>query len=50
MKKIFASKERKEALNDAGIRWKVDQDLNFHFDTDSDERKAIKVLKAMLLL
>lgn len=50
MKKIFATKERQEALDEAGIKWKFDQDLNFYFYTGSDERKAIKVLKAMLLL
>ena len=48
--KIFATEERQRILDDAGIRYSVDQELNFYFPTISMEEKAIKVLKGAFAL
>lgn len=47
---IFATKERQDILDEYGIRYSVDQDLNFVFRSDADEKQAIKILKAALVL
>ena len=47
---IFATKERQDILDEYGIRYSVDQDLNFVFRSDADEKRAIKILKAALAL
>ena len=47
---IFATKERQEILDEHGIHWRFDLDLNFVFDSESDERKARKILKNALVL
>jgi hypothetical protein len=49
-KKIFASAERQKELDLHGIKWKFDQDLNFIFASEAEEKKAIKVLRQALLL
>ena len=49
-KKIFASLERQRILNELGIKWKFDQDLNFVFDNKYDEGRAVKALKTSLML
>ena len=48
--KIFATKARQDILDDYGIKYKVDQDLNFYFPNVSDEKKAIKILRGHLEL
>ena len=48
--KIFASKERQKELDLHGIKWKFDQDLNFYFNTEAEEKKAIRILRRALLL
>lgn len=48
--KVFATEERQKILDSNGIKYKVDQDLNFCFVTKSDEKKAIKILKGWLAL
>ena len=47
---IFASEERQKVLNEFGIKWKFDQDLNFIFDNKDDEKRAVKVLRDALEL
>lgn len=47
---IFASKERQKVLDECGIKWKFDQDLNFVFDSKDDEKKAVKALQNALEL
>lgn len=47
---IFATQARQEILDSSGIKWRIDENLNFCFDTTSDKEKAIKVLKAALEL
>lgn len=49
-KKIFASKERQKELDLCGIKWKFDQDLNFLFASEAEEKKAVKILKQALLV
>ena len=49
-KKIFASKERQKVLDKCGIKWKIDQDLNFVFYNKDDEKKAVKALQNALEL
>lgn len=49
-KKIFASQERQKELDLRGIKWKFDQDLNFLFESEAEEKKAMKILKNSLLL
>ena len=48
--KIFATKERQDILDGYGIKYKIDYELNFHFDKTSDEERAIKVLRGHLAL
>ena len=48
--KIFATEERRRILDAAGIKYAVDQDLNFYFSKTSDEKKAIDVLKGCFAL
>ena len=50
MKKIFATKSRQKVLDECGIKWRIDQDLNFVFDNKDDEKKAVKALKNALEL
>lgn len=45
MKEIFATKERQEILDAYGFKYKVDEDLNFVFNSQADEKKAVKILK-----
>lgn len=47
---IFATAERRKALEAFGIKYCVDQDLNFVFKSKEEEKKAVKVLKAALEL
>lgn len=47
---IFASTDRQKVLNECGIKWKIDQDLNFVFDSKDDEKRAVKVLRNALEL
>lgn len=49
-KEIFATAERQRILKECGIKYCVDQDLNFVFKTKADETKAVKVLKNALEL
>lgn len=50
MKEIFATEERRKILDEYGIRYAVDQDLNLCFASESEEKRAIKILKGALLL
>lgn len=50
MKEIFASKERQDILDSYGIKYCFDQDLNFCFKSEADEKRAIKILKEWLVL
>ena len=50
MTEIFATKERQKILDIHGIKYKVDQDLNLWFETESEKKKAIKILKGNLEL
>lgn len=50
MEEIFATEERREILDSYGIRYAVDQDLNLCFACESEEKKAIKILKGALAL
>ena len=50
MSEISATKERQKILDVCGIKYKIDQFLNFWFETESEKKKAIKVLKAALEL
>lgn len=49
-KEIFASEERQKILDMYGIKYCTDQDLNFFFKSESEKKKAIKILKAHLVL
>ena len=49
-KKIIAYKERQKELDRRGIKWKFDQDLNFIFENEEEEKKAVKILRQALLL
>ena len=49
-KDIFARKEIQDILDKAGIKYKVDQNLNLHFSTERDRVNAIAVLKDNLIL
>ena len=48
--KIFASKARQAVLDECGIKWAIDQDLNFYFLSESDEQRAVKALRSALEL
>lgn len=50
MKEIFATAERRKILDSYGIRYAVDQNLNFCFISESEEKKAIKILKGAFAL
>ena len=50
MKEIFATAERRKILDDFGIKYKVDTDLNLCFDSESERKRAIKILKGALAL
>ena len=50
MKEIFATKERRKILDVCDIKYKIDQNLNLWFESESEKKKAIKVLKAALEL
>ena len=50
MTEIFATKERQEILDSYGIKYKVDQNLNLWFESESEKKKAIKILKVALEL
>lgn len=47
---IFATAERQKVLDDFNIKYKVDINLNFVFETESEKNKAVKVLKGALEL
>ena len=47
---IFATEERQKILDEAGVKYQVDQNLNFYFSKISDEKKAIKILRGCLAL
>ena len=46
---IFANKERQEVLDEWGIRYQVDQDLNLGFYSLRDMRRAEKLFKQALV-
>lgn len=50
MTEIFATKERQKILDSHGIKYKVDQNLNLWFESESEKQKAIKILKGNLEL
>ena len=50
MTEIFASEERQKILDEYGIKYCTDQELNFYFRSETDKNKAIKILKAHLVL
>lgn len=50
MKKIFATEERRNILTKSGIKYKVDDELNFIFNIEAEKKKAIKILKGALAL
>ena len=50
MSGVFAKKEIQDVLDKAGIKYKVDQDLNLWFATERDRINAIAVLKDNLML
>ena len=50
MKEIFATAERQKILDSYGIKYCFDQDLNFVFKSESDRKRAIKILKEWLVL
>ena len=49
-KGIFARKEIQDILDKAGIKYKVDQNLNLCFATERDRINAIAVLKDNFML
>ena len=50
MTEIFATKERQKILDSYGIKYKVDQNLNLWFESETEKKKAIKILKGNLEL
>ena len=48
--KIFATEERQRILDAAGIRYSIDQELNFYFPTITMEKKAEEILRGCLAL
>lgn len=50
MNEIFATAERQEVLDDFGVKYTVDQDLNLCFDSESERKKAVKILRGALVL
>jgi hypothetical protein len=48
--KIFATEERQKILDESGVEYKIDHELNFYFSKRSDEEKAIKILRGHLAL
>lgn len=42
---IFATKERQEVMDDFGIKYAVDLELNFMFENEAVKKKAVKLLK-----
>ena len=50
MTEIFATPGRRKVLDVCGIKYKIDQNLNLWFESESEMKKAIKVLKAALEL
>lgn len=48
--KIKATQERQTVLDENGIRYKVDDELNFVFSTNEEKAKAEKVLRNALLM
>lgn len=49
-KKISATEARRKVLDECNIRYKVNENLEFQFDSKSDEEKAVKALKSALEL
>ena len=47
---IFASSERQKILDDFGIKYAVDIELNFMFENQSDKIRAIQILENALEL
>jgi hypothetical protein len=47
---IFATKERQEVLDEFGIKYAIDTELNLIFKSEKDEERAIKVMKNALVL
>ena len=43
--KIFATAARQEILDNAGIKYKIDQSLNFYFENDADKKKSYENLE-----
>lgn len=41
---IFATQSRKEILDECGITYSVDQDLNLVFKTVPEKEKAVRIL------
>ena len=50
MQRIFASKERREVLDDFGVDFKVDQELNFIFPNEEVQALAESLLREALEL
>ena len=42
---VFATKERQEILNECGISYAVNQDLNFVFKNETQKNDALRILK-----
>lgn len=47
---IFATKARQNILDECGIKYKVDMELNFVFNTKADYEKAVNILENALEL
>lgn len=50
MEKIFASGARRNVLDANGIKYSVDEELDFYFKSEAEYEKAVKALKNALEL
>lgn len=48
MEKIFASEARRNVLDANGIKYSVDEELDFYFKSEAEYEKAVKALKNAL--
>ena len=48
--KITASMERQKVLKETGIGWSIDTEFNFVFKDIQTKNKAVKLMKAALVL
>ena len=48
--KITASMERQKVLKESGISWKIDIEFNFVFKDTHTKDRAVKLMRAALVL